>query len=153
MHSTTTSNAYTFTLKTTAKAGVNIGLVAAEVSVEAGFSDAWSESDTVTETVTKTYNMVRGDICAPSTVQFQVHCSTTVSGLENNDQGHWLAQVYDTFGNPLGGYWPCDDYRITGADVADICAAQKNPTVPISIDLGTGDATGGVWTMDGCMFD
>lgn len=135
------------------KAGVNFDFVTAEVDVEAGFSNAWSESDTVTETVTKTYNMDRGDICAPSTVQFKIACKTTISGLENNDQGHYIAQVYDTFGNNLGGYWVCDDYRISGADVADICVAQKNPTVPINVDLGTGDATGGVWTMDGCMLN
>jgi len=147
-HSDTSTHTYTYDLKTSVKAGVNFDFFAAEVGLEAGWSNAWSESSTNTTIVQRTYNMNRGDLCAPTTVQYKVNCDVTISGLSPNE--NWANTIYDTFGNSMGTYWVCSDYRITG--VNSICAARANPTLPVSVDLGSGAEDGGAWAIDGCMY-
>jgi hypothetical protein len=147
-HSESSTHTYTYDLKTSVKAGVNFDFFAAEVGLEAGWSNAWSESSTNTTTVQRTYNMNKGDLCAPTTVQYKVNCEVTISGLSPFD--HWSNYIYDTYGNNMGSYWVCEDYRITGVD--SICAARKNPTLPVSVDLGSGAADGSSWSIDGCMY-
>ena len=149
--STTDTHTFSYDLKTSVTAGVNFDFFSAQVNVEGDWSNGWSESTTNTTTIERDWNMKKGERCAATTIQFGVACDATISGI-TPAPGNWVNRIYDTFGNSMGDYWVCNDPRISGPAVDQMCKARANPTVPVNVDLGNGAVNSAPYTIEGCMF-
>lgn len=58
----------------TLQAGFNIGFASASVSVTGDTMASWSNTTTYTNTVSREYDLNAGDVCAPTTIQFETQC-------------------------------------------------------------------------------
>jgi len=56
------------------QAGFNIGIASASVTVTGDWMQSWANTTSYTNTVSREYDLNAGDVCAPTTIQFEIEC-------------------------------------------------------------------------------
>lgn len=144
-----------YSVGTEISAGADFGFVSAALKVSADFQQGWDHSDTKRTTVARTYDMNRGEICAPTSIQMNIQCNAEIIRSDPGPDGHIVVEVYDKSGSFMTNLLNCyDGFNGVSGDAMDkLCAAWKSNPAPVTMDLGGGCMSDREpWSIQGCMY-
>ncbi|PHH91190.1 hypothetical protein CDD83_1376 [Cordyceps sp. RAO-2017] len=142
-HSTTDVTQYGYSVAVSVSASFDIFFASTEVSVSGDFHNDWSTSSTTEETVEKIYNMAKGEVCAPTSIQIKVSCRSSFTPNGNT------FKVTPQEGEVM--HLSIDSNELRGENVEAIRQAIKTDA-PVSFDVGSGGTANKPWVIEGCMF-
>ena len=149
-------------------AGFNIGFASASATITGDQMANWSNSTTVTSTTSREYDLAAGDVCAPTTIQFETQCqqvmlpasgsyqSVPVTTTDPSGADLRINLPLCTDGGNLAGV-PTGYPYITSLIVDSnyqamytaFCQAMTQPT-GINVDVANFDGKA-TWAIQGCM--
>lgn len=134
------------------QAGLNVGFFSAQVGVTTDWMQSWSNSTTYTSTVSREYDLNPGDVCAPTTIQYNTQC--TAGMVIDNPQHPGMMVLGQGTANPIY-FNPCTEgsnspvvVNLQDPKWVAICGALTPSGIGMDVDsIGGGSA----WAIQGCM--
>jgi len=151
----------------TLQAGFDVGFASASVSVTGDTMASWSNSTTYTSTVSREYDLNAGDVCAPTTIQFETQCQqqmVVIGGADmvmvDTQDPHGVTQdIRLPICTPDGdltrvqtGYPLITSLKVQDqyeAMYAAMCQAITQP-MGLAVDVANFDGKS-TWAIEGCM--
>ncbi|KAK5044409.1 hypothetical protein LTR84_011281 [Exophiala bonariae] len=149
-------------------AGFNVGFASASATITGDQMANWSNSTTLTTTTSREYDLAAGDVCAPTTIQFETQCqqvmkpssgsynsvrvtTTDPSGADLDIQLPLCTPGGNLVGVPTG--YPSITSLIVDSNwqtiYSDFCQAMTQPT-GLNVDVANFDGKA-TWAIQGCM--
>jgi len=135
-------------------AGFNIGFFSAQVGVTTDWMQSWSNSTTYTSTVSREYDLNSGDVCAPTSIQFNTQCTAGIVVDNPKFPGKAVATLPSYAPVQQLYFLPCQQeadpvVTVTGDNKwTAICQAMNPSGLAMDVDsIGGGSA----WAIQGCM--
>lgn len=149
-------------------AGFNVGFVSASATITGDQMANWSNSTTVTTTTSREYDLAAGDVCAPTTIQFETQCQQVMLPVSGSYQSV-LVSTTDPSGQDITINLPLctpngnlvgvpTGYPYITSLVVDpnyqnmysaFCQAMTQPT-GLNVDVANFDGKA-TWAIQGCM--
>ncbi|OAQ63898.1 hypothetical protein VFPBJ_11263 [Purpureocillium lilacinum] len=141
-----------FSVSTEISGGANVDFLSSSVKVTGTSSEQWSDSVTTQTAVAMTFNLGKGDICFPSTVQLRVDCIASVADVMPGAEVRPLDPskptiVYREFCEEVvqSPASSCKEGTLWGPDPTTICSVKPgNFTTYLNVPGG------GAWALYGC---
>jgi hypothetical protein len=135
-------------------AGFNIGFFSASVGVTTDWMHSWSNSTTYESSITREYDLAAGDVCAPTSIQFNTQCTAGLVVDNPRSPGMATATMQGSEGISTLLFYPCQQvanpvFTVSGDDKWNaICQAMTSSGLAMDVDsLGGGSS----WAIQGCM--